>query len=93
MKQVYKYDLAIEGGPSDIMMPRGAAILHVGHQGDPEVVHIWAMVDVSEPTTILKTFYVVGTGQDIPEPSRWQHIGTVVFAVDLVWHVFQETIR
>lgn len=94
MKTVYKYDLSVEDGPTDIMMPRGAQILHVGHQGNPAAVCIWVLVDMDEPTTIAKTFYVVGTGQAIPDSSRWKHIGTVVYhPVPLVWHVFQEVIK
>lgn len=76
------------------MMPRGAKVLHVGHQGDPETVCIWAQVRADEPTTMAKTFYVVGTGHDIPEPSRWEFIGTVnLHPIPLIWHIYTEAIR
>lgn len=94
MKKVFKYDLPVEGGPQTVFMPRGSQILHIGHQGDPAMVCIWALVHTGEPAAIAKTFYVVGTGQELPEPSRWTFVGTVNYhPVPLVWHVFQEAIK
>lgn len=94
MKKVFKYDLSVEGGPHQIFMPPGAEILHVGHQGDPAMVCIWALVDIYQEDTVSKLFYVVGTGHELPEPSRWTFVGTVNYhPVPLVWHVFQEAIR
>lgn len=94
MKKVFKYDLPVAGGPQDVFMSRTAKILHVGHQGDPNSVCIWALVDAYEPAEMAKTFYVVGTGHDIPDAARWTHLATVNYhPVPLVWHVFQEKIR
>ena len=94
MKKVFKFELPVEGGPKDVMMPRGAQILHIGHQGDPNTVCIWAMVNIDEPTTMAKTFYVIGTGHEFPEPARWKFVGTVNYhPIPIVWHVFQEAIR
>ena len=93
MKKVFKYELPV-GGPQTVVMSRGAQILHIGHQGDPAVVCIWALVDIYEPTDIDKTFYVVGTGHEIPEPAKWTYVGTANYhPVPLIWHVFQEIIR
>lgn len=94
MKKVYKYELPVEGGPQAVTLPRGAKILHFGHQGDPAMICIWALINPSEPTTIDKMFYVAGTGHELPEPSRWVFAATInLFPIPLVWHVFQELIR
>lgn len=94
MKKIFKYELPVIGGPNAIMMPRGAQILHIGHQGDPERICIWALIDPNEPTDMAKTFYIVGTGHELPEPARWTFLGTVnLHPMPLVWHVFIEAIK
>ena len=93
MKTIFKYELPVEGGPKDIMLPRGAQVLSFDHQGDPSSVCMWALVNPDEPTKMAKTFYVVGTGHELPEPSKWTYMATVNYhPVPLVWHIFTENL-
>lgn len=90
MLTVYKYDL--RPGYTDLRLPQGAKILHVGAQGDEP--RLWALVDTAQAATWDFRFLVTGTGQPITvdSPADLRHVGTVtlsIYGMPTVWHVFE----
>lgn len=98
MYTVYKYKLNI-GGPTELDMPYGAEILHVGNQEDE--CFIWALVATDEPTG-KRYFRCLGTGfngDDFLNPRARhgaknllnpRYIGTVITCKgQFVWHFFE----
>ncbi len=89
MKKVYKYELTIHAGVLKMMLPKGTQILHYGHQGDPNIICIWALVDIHEKGQVEYSFHVVGTGHQIDGWENWSWVATVNYhPVPLVWHIF-----
>ncbi len=93
MKTIYKYYLKLAGS-TVIELPIGSRILSVGNQrGD---ICIWAEVDTvspytgKEPITEDIKFYVIGTGESVPDNLKY--LGTVIIE-PFVWHVYQENVR
>lgn len=86
---VYKYKFAIEPmEPFVLQLPKGARPLRVGIQESQPC--LWAMVD-SNAEKEPRTFLLVGTGHEIEEPDRWDHVTTFYMAGGkLIWHVFVE---
>lgn len=84
---VWKFPLEIKDF-QNILMPKGAKIIHVDAQND--VPCIWALVDAKEDTE-SRSFLIHGTGHNIEYPlSRINHIGS--FQLDggsFVGHVFE----
>lgn len=93
---VWKFHLATAGyNLASIQMPAGARPLHVGvdpaapsygYAGAADVLGLWALVDPDAPV-VHRWFAVTGTGHPLPTPDA-THVGTVVTAVGLVWHVW-----
>lgn len=85
MKTIFKYNLVTM--LSEILMPQGAEIIDVQHQGNGPAV--WAIVDTDEPP-VLRTIIIVGTGQPLTafEPV---HLGTVQLPSGEAAHVFEVT--
>ncbi len=83
---IYKYALTPgEDGACAIEMPI-APILHVDVQRDQ--ICLWAM-NLGGPVT--RTFWVFGTGHEIPGDLSIEHRGTVLmYGGSLVLHVFEE---
>jgi hypothetical protein len=84
MRAVYKYPIA-----SRVMMPKGAKILHLGHQDD--VMYFWVEIDTEEKIHEVRRFFVAGTGQVVPSDEKMTYRGTVILhAGAYVFHVFEE---
>lgn len=88
---VWKYELGVPSflpGVLDIMLPRGAEILHVGLQRDNPTV--WALVDPLEPPTERRELVLMGTGHEYEGTEALNHLGTLLMDGDaLVMHVFE----
>lgn len=85
-RTVWKYEIEVKGTPSAVDMPRGAVIVHVGHQG-PAQVTFWAEVDV-DARIETRRFEVVGTGHRVRDGLRY--VGTTMPIPELVWHLYEE---
>ena len=87
--RVWQYALNPVKG-TDLMLPRGAEIFHVGEQhGTP---YLWALVETKSPTE-KRVFYAALTGEEVPEHFRY--IGTfqiesMPFIGRFVGHVFEK---
>lgn len=89
---IYKYTVSVEGpGDEIIAVPKGAQFLSV--RGTQQLystgkiqISIWALVNPDAPagSTVVQIRW---TGAVEPEPLGL-HIGTLVCARNLVWHVF-----
>jgi hypothetical protein len=87
---IYKYKLSdtIEED-GKIGLPRGAQVLSVGVQDDS--IFIWAVVSPDETMIEVRTFYVLMTGQTMPEDIDVHFLGTVhLYSGKIVLHVFEE---
>ena len=86
-RKVYKYQLPLQE-ELKIPMPMGAKVLHFANQN--EIPTIWVEVDTDEQDR-AKTFFIVGTGHDIPTGKTVVYIGSALFAGgNLVWHLYEE---
>ncbi len=89
MITVWKYQLPILD-EFTLMMPRGAAPLHVDVQGG--VPCLWALVDTEEEH-ISRQFRIAGTGHPLADaPPQWwiqMYVGSFQFGPALVFHLFQ----
>jgi hypothetical protein len=84
MRTVYKYPLSIVDAQT-VLIPSGATFRHVGLDPGGKLC-VWAEVDTKN-RSVSKTFYLVGTGNPIPDtPVRF--LGAVVQG-PFVWHVYQ----
>lgn len=85
MPKIYKYQFDISGIVT-IEMPVGAQVLSFDTQNNTPT--LWALV---EPKADIekRTFYIFGTGRDVPDNfDGSDHIGTV--QIDgMVWHLFE----
>lgn len=78
----YTFDIVDRFG---LALPKGASILHVDMQaGYPR---LWALVDPTR-RTVLRRFFVAGTGHPLPEDEAWQWLFTFQ-APPHVWHLFE----
>lgn len=85
-RRIFKYPLKAQDS-QEVELPYGAQILSVQAQRDD--VYVWALVDPIAPT-YLQTFYVIGTGNPIPDSfCLATHLGTVqLLGGSLVFHIF-----
>ena len=93
MKTIWKYAVPLvmpDDPATELELPAGAQVLHVGVQGPAEVT-FWAWVD---PLASLekRRFKVYGTGWLVPA-SGMTYLGTaMVYGTsigDIVWHLFE----
>ena len=83
MKTIWKFKLEPELQQS-IKMPKEHKVLSVGvTQGD---LCLWALVDAETEEYVYRTFYIVLTGQDVPDEDVY-FSGTIVLE-DFVFHVY-----
>lgn len=82
MNSIYKYPIKITDEQEILMAP--GKIVHVGL--DPKGTPcLWVLVWTTMPD-VLRTIFVVGTGNPIPGPAK-RHLGSFVQG-PFVWHVF-----
>lgn len=87
--RIFKYKISNDTSmQTTTPMREGALIRAVGMQDN--AVHVWAEVpyDVGGERLVPRTFLVVPTGGDIPDPGNY--VGTV-FEGPFVWHVYEVT--
>ena len=82
---IWKFEVPISSKKAtEIEMPMGAKIVHVGAQHSA-LLSFWARVDKDLPTQ-HRTFMVVGTGYEFD--ARWRHVGAVLIG-PFVWHLLE----
>lgn len=90
MRTIHKFVVPITDDPTPIPMPKGATIVHVGHQdvGMPRelAVMFWAEVD-TDADAETRTFRVYGACSPIPDDCTY--VGTDLATDYLVWHLFE----
>jgi hypothetical protein len=79
---IYKYLVPTAGASQEILMPKGAQLIHVNEQGGD--ILIWAIVEPDAPK-VWREIDVVGTGWELHRIGK--HIGTAHCGT-FVWHVF-----
>lgn len=85
-RKVFKYPLSIQSGIQQLMLPRGAAVLHVGQQEGG--LQLWALCAPAAPLE-KRHFIVAGTGWLLHFTATPQsYLGTVQ-SDSYVWHVFE----
>jgi hypothetical protein len=77
---IYKYPLGEYPGITQMAMPAGARIVHVGEQYG--CVTVWAIVDRGAPLKV-RHLNVVATGEDFDG----EYVSTAQMSTGLVWHV------
>lgn len=82
MTTVWKYPLTSSSGK--MMIPHGVEIIRVDKDWQG-VVCVWAIVDSENVSKNEDQIFIIGTGSEIPERSRY--IGTFAEG-PFVWHVF-----
>lgn len=94
LKTIWKFDISLAKVKHAVEMPLHAKIVHVGMKpqdtqswGTIPVFSIWAEVETETSLRKTRTFYIVGTGHEIPDQS--QHIGTMVMNDSYVWHIYE----
>ena len=90
MRTIYKYTL--EQVPEQVIeLPVSktarAMVLHLADQLGQ--LTFWVLVPAAPYKKEKRTFYVVGTGHNLPAKARTYH-GTVLLGNGLVWHVFEK---
>jgi len=91
MKRVFKYAVPLVDGPTEILLPVRARILHIGEQGPG--FWFWALVD-DDALKEMRQFYVFGTGHPIAGDTcdDLRHIGTAQMLNGLVFHFFERVV-
>lgn len=84
MKTIYKYTLEIKD-KQILSIPKRANFLDFQNQGNQIV--FWMEVDTEDMLMSDEEFFIVGTGNPIPEDAKHYHasVQTGVF----VWHIYQ----
>jgi hypothetical protein len=72
---------------TDVLMREGARIRKVEMQGDK--VCAWAETPGGADPLTERTFCVIGTGMDVPDPGVYL---ATVFEGPYVWHVYEVTL-
>lgn len=95
MRTIWKFILTLTAQCQTISMPRGGRILHVDQQNG--LPTLWVEVDSGEAKE-GRRFFVVGTGDKVPDDSVY--IGSVCVAdagapvipgmTAFVWHVYEK---
>lgn len=87
MRTIHKYQLR-DIGVNVVAMPPDSVILTAQMQNN--IPTLWALVDTDAKPWEQRTFFVIGTGMEMP-PGSGDYIGTVQEYNGLVWHVFEIT--
>jgi hypothetical protein len=83
---VWKYELAFRAGWQTIELPIGAKILDVAFQGDPFLLHLWALVDPTTDSKEERSFAIYGTGHELEAGVAVEHVATAHHSVMTGWH-------
>jgi len=81
--RVFRYEVPVDDSWHEVRL--SGPVVHVAcRDGNPDVVHFWALADVG--TTFTARMRVFGTGHDVPLDTVYR--GTAS-AGPLVWHLFE----
>lgn len=86
MRVIYKYEVSARDGYVAVDIPANAEIVHVREQHHRTIVCFWALVDPNA-VMVRRTFFVQGTGGQVPPYSRY--LGTAMPSPDVVLHLFE----
>jgi len=86
-RSIWKYDVPIDDGWHEVLIPSPGKVLHVDSQGAHGTVHVWAEVAPDSGELVPQRFRAFGTGHSIP--ARSEYVGTAL-AGPFVWHVYSE---
>jgi hypothetical protein len=84
VREVWKFAIPKIGEFSELVMPKGAEVVHFGTQVDG--MKLWALVNVREKESEARAFIVVGTGWDAPDHLRYHK---TLQDGSYVWHLFE----
>jgi hypothetical protein len=82
--RIWKYEIEIQG-EIRIEMPHASEPLFIANQDDK--LCMWVRVDPTLPK-ISRTFYIYGTGMDVPS---FMHYHGSAQVGQFVWHIFERT--
>ena len=86
-RTIWKFEIP-EAEKSIVKMPKGHTTLTAQQQYS--TVKIWAVVDPTEDM-VDTTFYLIGTGNKMPEVANLKYVGTIQsYAGSQVHHLFEE---
>lgn len=84
---IYRYVLPVDDQPHSLILP--GPILSWGCRRRNEV-ELWTWAGRPGDTEAVRDFWVVGTGQFIPDGPHFEHRATVVSPDQrLVWHILE----
>jgi hypothetical protein len=86
--KILKYTLGLIE-QQNVIMPRQAQVLTAQLQNGK--IQVWAMVDTAKAATPRK-FWILGTGQPVPDDCIGLPWVATVQMGDYVWHVFLESL-
>jgi len=87
-KTIWKYKLGQPKDVTEVSMPVGADILHVGMQDDEPC--LWVLVDQDMASVSTRKIACFGTGNPCNEAHPFNYLGTIVGHRDVfVWHYFE----
>lgn len=75
-----------------LVLPAFARLIHVNRDTkQPDVIAPWFIVNDTIPADDVRTFHIVGTGWEIPNSAKVEHVGSVHMSpAPFIWHVFEE---
>jgi hypothetical protein len=84
---IWKYQLQMQGGPQEILMPTGAKVVHVDMQRN--LVTLWCECDPGAEME-GRSFRIVPTGGGAGVKAH--HLGTAIeerMSGQSVWHIYE----
>lgn len=85
--RIFRYQLEVTD-EQQLYMPHSYEALSVAPSRGGYHIDLWVQVNPDNTTSAPK-FYVVGTGNPMPD-RELDFVGTAVMSDGLVWHVFAE---
>ena len=87
MNSIYKYRIYIS--PTDLILPRGSILLHVGEQDD--AFYVWVLLNRNERVDVVTRKIRCESTGSVHHNITGKHIGTIQMKdKPFVWHFFDE---
>jgi hypothetical protein len=84
--KIFKFPLELKD-KQVVKMPRGAQVLSIQMQNGKKT--IWALCPVPDAVQEDRTFFIFGTGHDLPESATAKTFVATVQEGNFVWHIFE----
>ena len=84
MKSIYKYKLNL--AHTEVELPEGSKVVHFGMQRNELCMWVEQVVE-SNLEPISRSYWVIGTGHEIPNIDGLRHLGTALDG-GFVWHLY-----